>query len=168
MQNNIHYVTHRISGPKFLTDMQFKALGYRVGDSQRVQEMDFERDPNSIFGKSPTTKWVRYASYGRHTAYPTNIFLGLVSGLVTAVRFIRGIVKFLVPFAIVIFMLGDIPDEVTALAAAVVGGYFITWAATILLMILAKVIRVVFRIDERMDEICISNGWMPWSEYDYV
>lgn len=114
MQNSISKTTIRISGPKFLTDMQHKALGYRTNGHKSVQEVEWEQDSNSVIGKSPRTKWVGYATYSRHVCYPTNFLLGLTAAL----------------------------------------------------MIIAKVIRAAFRIDERMDEICRDNGWMLWSEYN--
>lgn len=81
----------------------------------------------------------------------------------TAVRFVRTIVKYIVPLAILIMF---ISEEAMDACGAVIGIYIITWIATIALMIIAKVIRAAFRIDERMDEICRDNGWMLWSEYN--
>ncbi len=163
MQNSISKTTIRISGPKFLTDMQYKALGYRTNGYKSVQEVEWEQDSNSVIGKSPRTKWVRYATYSRHVCYPTNFLLGLTAALMTAVRFVRTIVKYIVPLAILIMF---ISEEAMDACGAVIGIYIITWIATIALMIIAKVIRAAFRIDERMDEICRDNGWMLWSEYN--
>lgn len=56
MQNSISKTTIRISGPKFLTDMQYKALGYRTNGYKSVQEVEWEQDSNSVIGKSPQNK----------------------------------------------------------------------------------------------------------------
>lgn len=166
MENSIRTITVRYAGPKFLTDMQYKSLGYVCGSWERKQETEWVDDSNSIIGAKPVTKFRKYATYGRHIEYPTNFLLGLVSALMAFVRIIRSIVKWLVPFAIIAMMLfNDSSDEIYGLGLLVILAYLATWGATLLMMFFAKLIRNGFQIDQRMDEICEQNGWKRWSEY---
>lgn len=166
MQNIIRHVTVRYTGPKFLTDIQYKSLGYVCGGSERTEETEWVDDSNSLIGAKPVTKTRKYATYGRHIEYPSNFLLGLVASLMAFVRGVRSIVKWLLPFAIiVVVLLGSMSDDLAGYAALVVLAYLITWGATLLLMFFAKLIRNSFQMDQRMDEICQNNGWMRWSEY---
>lgn len=166
MQNSIVNTTIRYTGPKFLTDIQYKSLGYITGGSETTSHTEWVDDNDSIIGAKPVTKWVKYATYCRHVEYPTNFLLGLVAVLMKFIRMIRGIVKWLIPLAIIILILfSDSSEEISGLGLLVFVAYFATWGATLLMMGCAKAIRTSYRMDERLDEICANNGWKRWSEY---
>lgn len=170
MENTFKTTQARYTGLKILVDFQFKALGFRTCGKNVFDVLDgYETtmncdDSGKITANTKEKRHIeKYAYYRRHSAYPTNILLELVRFFLFIVRIIRKLSVVALPLVIVFALLGtDIAQEPLFY---VLSAYCLTWLATIGLSILAVIIRAAFRMDERMDEICLSYGWQPYSSY---
>ena len=67
------------------------------------------------------------------------------------------------PVTILLALFGQ--EELTKPLAVVATVYALSWCATIALVLLAVLIRKIFCMDARIDEICLKNGWQKYSDY---
>ncbi len=166
MANRLKIVTERYWGIKFFTDIQFKALGYRTcGKSATEVDDGYEAERNNdgeLTGLKHKSHIEKYAYYQRHEEYPSNILLGLVAVFLFIIRYIRRLAILAIPITLGLTMLGDAFFPAFEFAGY---AYILSWVGTIIFMVLAIILRKVFRMDERMDEICVNSGWQRYSEY---
>lgn len=164
MANRFNIVKAQYWGLKYFTDIQFKALGYRTcGKSATEVDDGYEAEKNSdgiITGFKHKSHTEKYAYYRRHEEYPTNILLGLVALILGIIRIIRRLVVVALPVTLGILIFGFEKPIIYAIEA-----FFLSWLITIICMVLAITLRKVFRMDERIDEICVNSGWQRYSEY---
>ena len=167
MVNKLKYTVARYTGFKFLVDFQFKALGFRTCGRQVDDVTDgytttFDFDAKTA-NSTRNHHIEKYAYYMRHVAYPTNPLLEVTRFLLWILRIVRKLCAVAFPIAIFLALLGQ--EELQTPLAVVAVVYALSWCASIAFVILAVLIRRLFSMDARMDEICLRNGWQKYSDY---
>lgn len=170
MANRIRYKTRRYFG--FLHPImtwEYHCFGYRKGghESNTVydgSETEIRQVSDTRFESTTTHKShvERYAFFKRHEEYPKNFLFSILEILMNIVSYIRVFLgKFLIIGSIIAMTAGaeDIVFSylMPALTAVYVGSFVIPLAGYI--------VRNVFGLDQKMDDICDENEWMRWSEY---
>ncbi len=167
MTNQFKVTVARYTGLKCLVDFQFKALGFRTCGRQVDDVTDGYTTTVDLDAKTAHSTRnhhiEKYAYYRRHAAYPTNLLLELTRMALWVLRIARKLCAVAFPITILLALLGQ--DGLTKPLAVVATVYALSWCATIALVLLAVLIRKIFCMDARIDEICLKNGWQKYSDY---
>ncbi len=108
------------------------------------------------------THVVRTAYFKRHEEYPKNplfVILEILMNIVSILRVTFG--KFLIAGIFIATILEAEGLVMNYLIPALTAIY----ALSFIIPLGGFIVRNVFGLDQRMDDICEENGWMKWSEY---
>lgn len=165
--NQLKVTVARYTGLKVLVDFQFKALGFRTCGKKVDDVTDGYTTTIDLDAKTAHSTRdhhiEKYAYYRRHVAYPTNLLLELTRLALWILRIVRKLCAIAFPITLLLALFGQ--TELQKPLAVVAAVYALSWCATIAFSVLAVLIRNIFRMDARIDEICLKNGWQKYSDY---
>lgn len=168
MANKLNVVRRKYPLVRFLLNIEYKCFGYRThGKSSETIHEGYEGSWNSTgdtYTVREKTHTNLYAYYKRHEDYPTNFLFNLVSFIDNILSRIRLLLFTLLPIAIIFTLIVNDPE----LTKGVFSVYSFVYIANIVTMILGVIIRRIFKLDKKMDEICDKNNWKRWSDYKNV
>ena len=153
---------------------EYKSLGWKTKGREDYYEHDgYETtytDHGSYISSSTREKrrHIKRIWFKRPRSYKKEFFFWLTELLINLNIKIRGILwtilglPALIAFGAYLIGLHEILPYLMYYAYAVLG----SWALTIVLPLLARIWRKLFRLDEKTDAFLEEYGYMAWSEYD--
>ena len=155
-----------------LLTWEHHCFGYRKDGDESSTVSDGYKTEVSVSSDSITsyssekTHVERYAYFMRHEEYPKNILFVLLEFLMTIVSVARVFLgKYLIiGYFLLVFTFPEFGFEKigTYLGQAAL----IIYIGSFVIPILGFTVRKLFKLDERMDDVCDENGWQRWSEYE--
>lgn len=165
MGNHIWYKSMPYFGwfHPFLT-FEHHCLAYRsAGNKVSVERegWDIESYGDGI-RSTERTRVIRTAYFARHHEYPKNILFMLIELLISLMGWIRFIFE---PLALgaCLFVILVFQDDM--FLGKVLLGILISYGISLGLSILAVIVRKIFQLDRKIDDICDENNWQRWSDY---
>ncbi len=169
---DIHHrsIPYSFLGSLFLK-LEMKSMGWKSYGTDDEDVYDGAETTISGSGDYYTAntrqKWrhVKRLEFRRPIAYQKNILFSLVEALI---RINQGIRAWCWNLLLAVIILGGIATAAgNPIVFMIYGGVVMgSWACTVVLSILARILRTVFRLDEKTDEVLESYGMLAWSEYE--
>lgn len=151
---------------------EYHCFGYRKGGHDR-QVIDDGTETEVVLDfdagtANSTTKHKSHiektAYFVRHEEYPKNILFSLLEFVMTIISVIRVLIGkwLIVGYAA---CSAEIIDGIGGYAPVIGGWILMLYGASLLVPIAGLIVRKVFKLDEKMDEVCEENNWKKWSQY---
>jgi len=147
-------------------------FGYRKGghESDTVSDgyetnVTWNDDTHYTVSTTEKSHVVRYAYFKRHEEYPKNPIFMLLELLMNIVSYVRVyLCKFLfIGYLLTVTILAD--AGLTELGENLVLAALAIYGLSIAIPLAGYIVRQVFGLDKKIDDICDENGWQRWSDY---